>query len=129
VVIIMYTNDMKFIESHEWVKLVDETIAMIGISDHAQGLLGDLVYIELPKVGAIISAQKTFGVVESVKAASDLYAPLDGEVVAVNDAAIGDPTLVNTHPHTDGWLIKIKITDRRQLDSLLDVNAYQALIG
>ena len=125
----MYTNDMKFTESHEWIKQIDETTVVMGISDHAQGLLGDLVYIELPKVGTQVVAMESIGVVESVKAASDLYSPLDGEVVAVNDAVTADPTIINQLPHTDGWLIKIKINNLAQLDKLMNVAAYKAILG
>ncbi|MEN9946102.1 MAG: glycine cleavage system protein [Pseudomonadota bacterium] len=126
----MYTNAMKFVDTHEWVKLDDNAeLAQLGITHHAQELLGDLVYIELPEVGQVISLGQTIGVVESVKAASDLYAPVSGEVVAVNHAVVSDPTLANHEPHTNGWLLQLKLTNPSELDNLLTAEAYQALIG
>ena len=125
----MYTPNMKFVETHEWIRLEDNDEAVIGITHHAQELLGDLVYIELPKVGKAIKFNDTIGVVESVKAASDLYAPISGTVIAVNDNVISDPTLANTTPHTDGWLFKVKVSDVNELNKLLDVDSYKKLIG
>lgn len=125
----MYSNDMKFVDTHEWVRLESDGIASVGITNHAQELLGDLVYVELPAVGASIATGDTIGVVESVKAASDLYSPIAGEVVEVNDAVVADPTLANTEPHAAGWLFKVKLADVAELDSLMSADKYKALIG
>lgn len=107
----MYSNDMKFVDTHEWVRLEADGVVSVGITNHAQELLGDLVYVELPAVGASIATGDTIGVVESVKAASDLYSPVAGEVVEINDAVVADPTLANTEPHAAGWLFKVKLAD------------------
>ncbi|RTL12132.1 MAG: glycine cleavage system protein GcvH [Neisseriaceae bacterium] len=125
----MYSNDMKFVDTHEWVRLEADGIASVGITNHAQELLGDLVYVELPAVGASIATGDTIGVVESVKAASDLYSPIAGEVVEVNDAVVADPTLANTEPHAAGWLFKVKLADVAELDGLMSADKYKALIG
>lgn len=126
---IMYSNDMKFVDTHEWVRLEADGVVSIGITNHAQELLGDLVYVELPAVGASIATGDTIGVVESVKAASDLYSPIAGEVVEVNDAVVADPTLANTEPHAAGWLFKVKLADVAELDGLMSADKYKALIG
>ena len=125
----MYTQDMKFVDTHEWVRAGAGDEVVVGITDHAQQLLGDLVYIELPAVGKRIKAGDNIGVVESVKAASDLYSPVSGEIVAVNDVVASDPTLANTAPHTDGWLLKIKLSNSTELNNLLTADKYQALVG
>lgn len=128
----MYDNEMKFVDTHEWVRLSSaggENIATIGITAHAQELLGDLVYIELPGVGSVVNFHEVVGVIESVKAASDLYSPVSGEVVEINDAVIADPTLANTDPHGEGWLFKAKLADIEQLDSLMSAAQYKTSIG
>jgi glycine cleavage system H protein len=119
---------LKFTSDHEWV-LIDGDRATVGITNYAQEHLGDLVFVELPKAGAHVRAGAGAAVVESVKAASDVYAPLDGEVVETNAQVTADPTLVNSDPTGKGWLFKLKIADRAQLDRLLDEDAYQALIA
>jgi glycine cleavage system H protein len=126
---IMYSNDMKFVDTHEWVRLEADGVVSVGITNHAQELLGDLVYVELPAVGASIATGDTIGVVESVKAASDLYSPIAGEVVEINDAVVADPTLANTEPHAAGWLFKVKLADVAELDGLMSADKYKALIG
>lgn len=126
---IMYSNDMKFVDTHEWVRLENDDVVSVGITNHAQELLGDLVYVELPAVGASIATGDTIGVVESVKAASDLYSPIAGEVVEINDAVVADPTLANTEPHAAGWLFKVKLADVAELDGLMSADKYKALIG
>jgi glycine cleavage system H protein len=126
---IMYSNDMKFVDTHEWVRLESDDVVSVGITNHAQELLGDLVYVELPAVGASIATGDTIGVVESVKAASDLYSPIAGEVVEINDAVVADPTLANTEPHAAGWLFKVKLADVAELDGLMSADKYKALIG
>lgn len=116
-------GDLKYSKSHEWVRL-EEDIATIGLADHAQSELGDITYLELPDVGDAITAGEPLGVVESVKAASDIYAPIGGEVVERNEAAVNSPELVNQSPYGDAWLIKVKLSDTAELDSLMDVTAY-----
>lgn len=114
----------KFAASHEWAKVDGET-ATVGISDHAQGELGDVVYVELPEVGKQVKKGETFGVVESVKAASDVYSPVSGEVVEVNQVLADKPGTVNKAPFTEGWIIKVKLSNKGELSSLLDSDAYQ----
>jgi glycine cleavage system H protein len=117
-----------FTEDHEWVR-VEDGIATVGITDHAQDQLGDLVFVQLPDVGAKLSKGDAAVVVESVKAASDVYAPLDGEVTEVNEATASDPALVNSAATGDGWLWKMKLSDTEQLAGLLDEAGYKAIIG
>jgi|SRR6185437_4140336 len=125
----MYSNDVKFVDTHEWVKVESGDMVLIGITHHAQELLGDLVYVELPKVGSTIKSHDIIGVIESVKAASDLYSPVNGEVVEVNDAVVSDPTLANSDPHGKGWMLKVKLVDVNQLNSLMSADEYKALIS
>ncbi len=121
-------EQLKYAESHEWTALA-EGLATIGISDHAQAELTDIVYVELPETGSQFSAGDPVAVVESVKAASDIYAPISGEIIAVNEAVQNDPALVNTDPYGEGWLFKIKAEDESQLDVLMTAEAYQAHIA
>lgn len=121
-------KDYKFTKTHEWVK-VDGDIATIGVTDFAQSELGDITYLELPGAGTAIHQAEPFGVVESVKAASDVYAPISGEVVEENSSAIDAPEVVNQSPFTDAWLIKVRIEDPSQLDNLLDADAYEKLVA
>jgi len=116
-------SELKFLSSHEWV-LVEDNIATVGISDHAQELLGDLVYVELPEVGSVISAGDSVGVVESVKAASDTYAPVSGEVVEINEELEGAPDRINNDPYGDGWMYKVSLEDPEEIEDLLDAEAY-----
>jgi len=125
----MYTADMKFVDTHEWVRAENGDEVSVGITHHAQELLGDLVYVELPAVGQTIKTGDTIGVVESVKAASDLYSPVSGQITAINDAVVSDPTLANSEPHTAGWLFKVKLDDIAELDTLLSADKYKSLIG
>ncbi|WP_336068474.1 glycine cleavage system protein GcvH [Nitratireductor rhodophyticola] len=117
-----------FTEDHEWIK-VENGVATVGITDYAQEQLGDLVFVELPEAGATLSRGDTAVVVESVKAASDVYAPADGEVAEVNDALTSEPALINSAPTGDGWLWKMKLTDESQLEGLMDEAAYKASIA
>jgi len=119
---------LKFTSDHEWV-LVENNSATVGITLHAQEQLGDLVFVELPKVGAMLQAGAAAAVVESVKAASDVYAPINGKVIEVNQAVTDNAALVNSDPMKVGWLFKLQITDRSQLDTLMDEQAYHLLIG
>ena len=117
-----------FTQDHEWIR-VDGDIATVGITNHAQEQLGDLVFVELPEVGRTVAKGDAAVVVESVKAASDVYAPVDGEITEVNDAVAGTPELVNSGAEGDGWLWKMKLADPSQLDGLMDANAYSAMIA
>lgn len=117
-----------YTEDHEWLRVENGT-ATIGITDYAQEQLGDLVFVELPEVGKTFSKGDAAVVVESVKAASDVYAPVDGEIIAANDALSAEPALVNSSPAADGWLWKMKLADESQLEGLLDEAGYKALIG
>ncbi len=117
-------NDRRYTKEHEWVKL-DGDIATVGITDFAQSELGDVTYIEMPQVGREINQGESFGVVESVKAVSDVYAPVSGEIVEVNGALEGQPETVNSSPYEDAWLIKLRVQNPGQLEQLLDAAAYQ----
>lgn len=119
-------KDYKFAPSHEWVKDNGDGTATVGISQHAQGLLGDVVFVELPEEGDEATAGEGFSLVESVKAASDVYSPVSGEVIAINEDLEDSPELINESPFSDGWIAKIKLSDPSQLDSLLDSEAYYA---
>ncbi|HQQ59511.1 MAG TPA: glycine cleavage system protein GcvH [Thermomonas sp.] len=121
-------GDLKFLKSHEWVRAEDNGKATIGISDHAQGLLGDLVYVELPNVGDQIQAGNACAVVESVKAASDVYAPVSGKVVEVNTALADKPETINEDAYGDGWLFVIELDDADQLGELLTPDDYAELL-
>jgi len=116
-------KDLKYTKTHEWVRLDGET-AVLGLTDTAQTELGDITYLELPDAGESVSAGEPFGVVESVKAASDMYSPIDGEVVERNDDAIEAPELINQSPYEKAWLVKVKLADPSQLDSLMSNSAY-----
>lgn len=123
-------DDLLYTEEHEYVKPAGESgVYVVGITDYAQGELGDIVYVELPSVGDKFSKGDVFGTVEAVKAVSDLYSPLSGEVVEVNDALSGDPAVVNNEPYTGGWLIKLRLSDESELDTLLGSSEYNAHIG
>jgi glycine cleavage system H protein len=123
-----FPEEYKYTEEHEWV-MVEKGLAVIGITDFAQDALGDVVFVELPEVGAVLEAGKAFGVVESVKAVSDIYAPISGTVEAINDDLVETPEILNTSPYEDGWMIKIRMADAADADGLMDVEAYQALIA
>jgi len=119
-----FPEELKYTDEHEWV-LAEAEVATIGISDFAQDALGDVVFVELPEVGTQLEAGKPFGVVESVKAVSDVYAPISGEVVEVNEELPDAPETVNTSPYEDAWMIKIKMSDPAELDKLMDAASYQ----
>jgi glycine cleavage system H protein len=121
-------GDLMFLKSHEWVRVEDNGTATVGISDHAQELLGDLVYVELPNLGDTAQAGTAAAVVESVKAASDVYAPVSGEIVAVNDALADKPETINEDAYGDGWIFVVKMSDRDELQELLDPDAYAELV-
>jgi glycine cleavage system H protein len=121
----MEPADRKYTKDHEWAKL-NEGLAVVGITDYAQKQLGDIVYVELPQPGDTVEKSQSFGIVESVKAASDLFAPLDGEVVAINEELADKPELVNQEPYEGGWMIKVQPEDDKQVDDLLTAEEYAA---
>lgn len=120
---------LRYAKSHEWLNPGADGIGVVGISDYAQGSLGDITYVQLPKVGTVYRAGETFGVVESVKAASDLYAPAAGTVVAVNEELVARPETVNRSPYGDGWILKLRLAEPAAASALLDAAAYAALVG
>jgi glycine cleavage system H protein len=121
--------DLKYLDSHEWARVESDGTVTIGISDHAQGALGDLVFVEVPEVGKSLSKGGAAAVVESVKAASDVYSPVSGEVVAANDSLGSSPELVNSDPYGAGWLFKIKPSNTAELQQLLDAKAYEKVVA
>lgn len=120
--------DLLYTKDHEWLKVHDDGTATVGITDYAQESLGDITFVEFPEVGDSFSSEDTFGVVESVKAASDLFMPLDAEVIEINEEADSSPELLNQDPYAAGWLLKIKLEDPSQLDGLLNADAYTGII-
>jgi glycine cleavage system H protein len=124
----MVPGDLRYTKEHEWVR-VDGDEAVVGITQFAADQLGDIVFVELPDAGRALDANATFGVVESVKAVSDLFAPVAGEVVATNDALAGSPELVNTDPFGEGWMLRVRLADASQLDGLMDAAAYEQLVA
>jgi glycine cleavage system H protein len=124
----MVPPDLRYTKDHEWVR-VDGDEAVVGITEYATNQLGDIVFVELPDAGRALSQFATFGVVESVKAVSDLFAPVSGEVVTNNDALTGAPELVNSDPYGEGWMLRIRLANPTEVDELLDAAAYGALIA
>ena len=120
--------ELKYLPSHEWVRIEADGTATVGITDHAQEALGDVVFVEAPDVGSEVAANEEAGVVESVKAASDIYSPISGEVIAVNDVLADAPETVNSSPYDDGWFYKVKPTDLTELDALLSADDYRKTI-
>jgi glycine cleavage system H protein len=124
----MYPNDYRYTKDHEWVK-VDGSMGMIGITDYAQHELGDVVFVELPKVGAHLKAGESLGTVESVKAVSEIFCPVSGEVTEINPALGNAPEKLNQDPHNSAWLIKLRLTDAKETSGLMDAAAYEAYIA
>lgn len=122
-------SDLKYVASHEWLRVEADGTVTVGITDHAQSLLGDVVFVEVPAVGAKLAADGAAGVVESVKSASDVYAPIAGEIVAVNEALADTPDIVNSDPYGEGWFFRIKPVNAADLDGLMDAAAYAKEIG
>lgn len=120
--------DLKYVASHEWLKLEDDGIITVGITDHAQDLLGDVVFVELPEVGREVSADEEIAVVESVKAASDVYAPIAGEIVEINDELVDSPELANEDPYGKAWFFKVKPANVADYDDLLSAEEYQSAL-
>lgn len=123
-----YPADFLYTKEHEWLKVNGDT-GTVGITEYAQHELGDVVFVELPKVGAQIKARESFGTVESVKAVSEIYSPVSGEVTAINEDLSGSPEKINSEPHTGGWLIKLKLTSKDETSSLMDAQAYESYVA
>ena len=121
--------ELKYNDSHEWVRLEADGTVTVGITDHAQEALGDVVFVETPAVGSELSAGSSAGVVESVKAASDIYSPIDGTVLATNPALEGEPELVNSDPYGEGWMFRLQPANPAQINDMLDAEGYSGLIG
>jgi glycine cleavage system H protein len=119
---------LKFTRSHEWVR-IDDGLAVVGITHHAQEMLGDIVFIELPRVGERVKQFSQFGTIESTKAASELYAPLSGEVIEINNSLIDNPQWINESPWDKGWMIKLKVEDSKELDNLMDEASYKEFVA
>ena len=124
----LYPRDLKYFKEHTWVRM-EEDLAVVGITHYAQKSLGNVVFIDLPQLGTKVQAKTVFGSIESVKAVSDLYAPVSGTVVDRNEKLLDTPELVNSEPYTGGWMIKIALSNREELDSLLSSEEYQKLVG
>lgn len=124
----MYPPELQYTRDHEWVR-VDGSTASIGITDHAQKELGDIVFVELPAVGAHVAAKESLGTVESVKAVADVFSPVSGEVIAVNPKIQRSPELVNTDPHGEGWLVRLRLKDRSEADALMSAEDYEAFVA
>ena len=123
----MYPPELLYTKDHEWIR-VDESIGTIGITDYAQQQLGDIVFVELPKAGDHVTAKEVFGTVESVKAVSEVYSPVTGEIVAANSKLQDAPEKINADPHGDGWLIRVRLADHRETESLMTAEQYQAYL-
>ena len=123
----MYPDDLHYTEDHEWIRVEGDT-GVVGITQFAQEQLGDIVFVELPEAGETLSAGDTSGSIESVKAVSDIFCPIGGEIIEVNEALDGTPEIVNTDPYGDGWIFKIKFSDPGDLEDLMNVAAYQAFL-
>jgi len=122
-------KQLKYTEKHEWIAVSDDGVATMGITDFAQGELGDIVFVELPQPGDTLQRAASFGTIEAVKTVEDLYAPVSGEVVAVNTALQDEPTLINTSPYEDGWILKLRLSDPAEVESLLSAQQYSDQIG
>jgi glycine cleavage system H protein len=123
----MYPQEFLYTKEHEWIR-VDEKIGTIGITDHAQKELGDIVYVELPKPGEHMAANESFGTVESVKAVSEIYSPVSGEVAAVNTKLQNNPEMLNSDPHREAWLVQVRLSDRSEIEKLMTADEYEAYI-
>ena len=121
-------TELKYASSHEWARLESDGTAVVGITDHAQAALGDIVYIELPEVGATLDAGSEIAVVESVKAASDIYSPLSGEVIEINPVLEDEPGTVNLSPYADGWFFRVKPSEVSELEDMMDASDYQSMV-
>lgn len=122
-------SELKYLSSHEWARLEDDGTVTVGITDHAQAALGDVVFVELPEVGSLVSANQEAGVVESVKAASDIFSPISGEVLAINSALEDAPETVNGSPYDDGWFFKVRPSNADELNDAMDADAYKDTVS
>lgn len=122
-------DDLRYTEEHEWVRTTEDGVVEIGITEYAQGELGDVVFVELPKAGESFEKMQVFGTIEAVKAVSELFSPVSGEVVEVNEALDADPAAVNSDPYGEGWMIRMRLTNTSELEGLLDAAAYGSHIG
>lgn len=124
-----HPDNLRYTSSHEWVREEGDNTFTVGITDHAQGMLGDIVFVELPEIDVDVSASDEVAVIESVKTAADVYTPLSGHIIAVNEQLTATPDVVNRDPYGDGWLFRIKVENASQLDDLLDANGYENSIN
>ncbi|MEY2752527.1 MAG: glycine cleavage system protein GcvH [Schleiferiaceae bacterium] len=123
-----FPSNLRYTKDHEWIRL-DGDVATVGITDFAQGELGDIVFVDIPTEGEVLSAEEVFGSVEAVKTVSDLYLPVAGEVLEVNAAIDGQPDLVNSDPYGQGWMVRVKVASVADVEALMDADAYRALVG
>lgn len=124
-----FPENLKYTKEHEWIRIEDDSIGVVGITDYAQSELGDIVYVDLPAIGKTVKQLESFGTIEAVKAVSDLFSPVSGEIIEVNEKLKDSPDLINKDPYGEGWIIKIKIKDLGELDNLLSAEDYRKLIG
>ena len=125
----LYPSDLRYSKEHEWVRVTDDGTALVGITHYAQQQLGDVVYIDLPLVGAALEQSKRMGEIESVKAVSDLFSPASGEVLEVNESLLNAPEAVNRDPYGKGWMVRLRLKDKGELAKLMDAQAYQGMLG
>src|SRR5689334_2369469 len=123
-----FPSDLKYTKDHEWIKLIDEKTALIGITDYAQGELGDIVFVDITSVDKDLSAEEVFGTIEAVKTVSDLFMPVAGKIIEVNNALSNNPELVNTDPYGEGWMVKIEVSDSKEIDTLANADAYEKMV-
>jgi len=124
-----FPSELKYTKDHEWIKLIDGNIALIGITDFAQQELGDIVYVDVASIGKSLNAEEVFGTVEAVKTVSDLFLPVTGKILELNSALEKQPELVNTDPYGKGWMVKLEVANVADIDGLMDAAAYEALVG
>jgi glycine cleavage system H protein len=123
-----FPTDLKYTKDHEWLKLIDEKTAIIGITDYAQGELGDIVFVDITSVNKELSAEEVFGTIEAVKTVSDLFMPVAGKVIEVNNALSKNPELVNNDPYGEGWMVRIEVSDSKEVDALSNADAYEKMV-
>ncbi|MEN3038444.1 MAG: glycine cleavage system protein GcvH [Candidatus Kryptonium sp.] len=124
-----FPENLKYTKEHEWIKIEDDSIGVVGITDYAQSELGDIVYVDLPTIGKTVKQLESFGTIEAVKAVSDLFSPVSGEIIEVNEKLKDSPDLINKDPYGEGWIIKIRLKDLSELNNLLSAEDYRKLIG
>ncbi len=124
-----FPENLKYTKEHEWIRVEDNFIGVVGITEYAQSELGDIVYVELPQIGKVVKQLESFGTIEAVKTVADLFAPVSGEIIEVNEKLKSSPELINKDPYGEGWIIKIKIKDLNELNNLLSAEDYRKLIG